>query len=56
MAHNLSLLVVAEGVEHAVVLDMLTAWRCDIAQGYFFSRPVEAAAIEVLMASPSEAA
>jgi EAL domain-containing protein (putative c-di-GMP-specific phosphodiesterase class I) len=32
--------VVAEGVETAGQLDCLRADGCDIAQGYFFSRPL----------------
>ncbi len=40
MAHLLDMKVVAEGVETESHLDFLRAERCDIAQGYFFSRPI----------------
>jgi diguanylate cyclase (GGDEF)-like protein/PAS domain S-box-containing protein len=42
LAHNLSLTVVAEGVEDEAVLKMLTGQGCDAAQGYLFSRPCAA--------------
>lgn len=41
LGHNLGLSVVAEGVENAAILRMLTELGCDLGQGYFFSRPVE---------------
>jgi EAL domain-containing protein (putative c-di-GMP-specific phosphodiesterase class I) len=40
LAHNLGLNVVAEGVETQEALDRLTGMDCDMAQGYFMSRPV----------------
>lgn len=40
MAHSLDRVVVAEGVETAKVLEMLTGMHCDLAQGYHISRPV----------------
>lgn len=40
LAHNLGLMVVAEGVENKDVLDILTSLGCDIAQGYYFARPM----------------
>ena len=39
LAHNLGLSVVAEGVENEIALSMLSEKRCDVAQGYFISRP-----------------
>jgi hypothetical protein len=42
LAHNLGLTVVAEGVEDEATLEMLVKDGCDIAQGYFFSRPCPA--------------
>jgi diguanylate cyclase (GGDEF)-like protein/PAS domain S-box-containing protein len=42
LAHNLGLTVVAEGVEDQTPLDMLVAYGCDSAQGYFFSPPCTA--------------
>ena len=40
MAHSLGVRVTAEGVEDAASADLLRGFRCDMAQGYFFSRPV----------------
>jgi predicted signal transduction protein with EAL and GGDEF domain len=42
LAHNLSLTVVAEGVEDAKTMDILIEDGCDAAQGFYFSRPVPA--------------
>jgi diguanylate cyclase (GGDEF)-like protein/PAS domain S-box-containing protein len=39
LGHNLGLTVVAEGVEDEVALDMLVAYGCNSAQGYFLCRP-----------------
>jgi diguanylate cyclase len=49
LAHNLSLKVVAEGVETQAQLDFLTLNGCDIMQGYLFSRPVPAEAFEKML-------
>ena len=46
LAHDLGLRVVAEGVENQETWDRLSALGCDIAQGYFLSRPVPAARLE----------
>lgn len=43
IAHNLSLTVVAEGVELNSQLDMLRKLRCEIIQGYYYSKPLSAA-------------
>jgi len=40
LAHELGVPVVAEGVEDETQLTFLTLHRCDIAQGYYFSRPL----------------
>ncbi len=42
LAHALSLLVVAEGVETAGQRDILISMRCDELQGYYFARPMTA--------------
>jgi EAL domain-containing protein (putative c-di-GMP-specific phosphodiesterase class I)/CheY-like chemotaxis protein len=42
MAHNLGLKVTAEGVETAEQLGVLRRHGCEVAQGYFFSRPLPA--------------
>ncbi|WP_310448334.1 EAL domain-containing protein [Thiobacillus sp.] len=49
MGHALGLKVVAEGVETRAHLDFLRQHGCDELQGYFFSRPVPAAEMEVLL-------
>ena len=45
LGHSLGLKVVAEGVENKEILDRLTLAGCDIAQGYFFSKPIPHAEI-----------
>ena len=40
MAHHLGLRVVAEGIETDAQREILTAYGCDILQGYFFARPM----------------
>jgi EAL domain-containing protein (putative c-di-GMP-specific phosphodiesterase class I)/GGDEF domain-containing protein len=50
MAHDLGYRVVAEGVETAEVRDWLAEHACDEMQGYFFSRPLPAAALESWLA------
>jgi len=46
MSHNLGLKVVAEGVEFEPSLMLLKQWKCDTAQGYLISRPLNAMAFE----------
>lgn len=43
IAHNLNLSVVAEGVEQQAQLEMLRKLRCDVIQGYYYSKPLNAA-------------
>jgi EAL domain-containing protein (putative c-di-GMP-specific phosphodiesterase class I) len=45
LAHDLGLSVVAEGVEDQETWDMLAGLGCDVAQGYFVSRPLPAVAL-----------
>jgi len=49
MARGLKLQVVAEGVETLEELAFLRAYRCDEAQGYYFSRPVPAEQFAMLL-------
>jgi diguanylate cyclase (GGDEF)-like protein len=49
MSHNLGLKVVAEGVEFEPSLKLLKLWKCDTAQGYLISRPLNAMAFEMWM-------
>ncbi len=45
MAHSLGLKVIAEGVETQEQFDFLRDHNCDEMQGYFFSPPIDAAAL-----------
>ena len=53
LGHNLSLTVVAEGIENAHQLDELRAAGCNIGQGYLFARPVPPEAVPALLAAPT---
>lgn len=46
LAHNLDIGCVAEGVETLEQLELLEQFGCDLAQGYLFSRPVDAVTLE----------
>jgi len=46
-AHSLGLQVVAEGIENRKMLDLLTAMRCDFAQGFYLGAPVPAQDIQI---------
>ena len=56
LAHNLGLTVVAEGVETDAHVAMLERLRCDLAQGYFFARPMPADALAAWLAQFQPAA
>jgi diguanylate cyclase (GGDEF)-like protein/PAS domain S-box-containing protein len=49
MARGLRLRVIAEGVETLEELAFLRAYRCEEAQGYYFSRPVPARQLAMLL-------
>jgi diguanylate cyclase (GGDEF)-like protein len=49
LGRTLRLEIVAEGVETAAQRDRLRAEHCDLAQGYLFARPLEAADAELLI-------
>lgn len=40
LGHNLGLKVVAEGVENQQLWDILKSFGCDVAQGYYMSKPI----------------
>lgn len=42
LAHGLDLSVTAEGVENEEILQLLRTWKCDHAQGYYFSQAMSA--------------
>ncbi len=46
LAHSIGLVVVAEGIEDLATAEALREIDCDLAQGYFFSRPEPADVIE----------
>ncbi len=50
MGHGIGLTVVAEGIETAEQLDHLVALGCDRGQGYYWSSPVPAPALDQLLA------
>ena len=49
LAHGLRLKVVAEGVETQAQVDLLKEIGCELAQGYLYSKPAAADAIEQLL-------
>jgi diguanylate cyclase (GGDEF)-like protein/PAS domain S-box-containing protein len=49
LGHSLSLNVIAEGVETEAQSRLLELFRCDCAQGYFFSRPVPAVELAAML-------
>ncbi len=46
MAHSLGLKVVAEGIEDENVWNLLADFKCDMAQGYYMSRPLPSQDLE----------
>jgi EAL domain-containing protein (putative c-di-GMP-specific phosphodiesterase class I) len=51
LAQSLNIDVIAEGIETAEQLAQLRAMKCQYAQGYFFSQPLDSKSIETLIAS-----
>jgi EAL domain-containing protein (putative c-di-GMP-specific phosphodiesterase class I) len=49
LAQNLDLNVIAEGVETVIQRDALLELQCEFAQGYMFSKPVDAKKAEALL-------
>jgi diguanylate cyclase (GGDEF)-like protein len=50
LGHNLSMRVVAEGIETETVLATLREYECDVAQGFFLARPMPATSLEAWLA------
>ena len=55
LAHNMGLMVVAEGVEDEATLERLRALGCDMAQGYFLSKPLTAKDVPTWIRSSARA-
>jgi EAL domain-containing protein (putative c-di-GMP-specific phosphodiesterase class I) len=49
MGHNLKLQVLAEGVETKEQLTLLKDYKCDVVQGFYYSRPVNPETFEKLL-------
>ncbi|HEY3809699.1 MAG TPA: EAL domain-containing protein [Steroidobacteraceae bacterium] len=56
LAHGLRLKVVAEGIESAEQVQFLRSLGCDQYQGFYFSRPVDAADFEKMLRQSAEGA
>ena len=54
LARQLHITTVCEGIETREQADQLRDLGCDIAQGYFFSRPIDAEAFAKLAYSDPE--
>ena len=52
MAKSLGLAVTGEGVETEAQADLLRAWGCDRGQGYYYGKPLDAAATAALLGAP----
>jgi diguanylate cyclase (GGDEF)-like protein/PAS domain S-box-containing protein len=55
LAHNLGMEVVAEGVETEAQAERIENLQCRYGQGYYFSRPLDSKAVEVLIAAQCQA-
>jgi predicted signal transduction protein with EAL and GGDEF domain/DNA-binding response OmpR family regulator len=51
LAQNVGMAVVAEGTERSEQCDVLRSLGCEFAQGYFYARPMDEAAIRKLLAA-----
>ena len=56
LASTLGLLTVAEGIETTQQQEHVSALGCDLAQGYLFSRPIDAEAVRALVGEQEELA
>jgi EAL domain-containing protein (putative c-di-GMP-specific phosphodiesterase class I) len=55
LSKQLGLSVIAEGIESRATADLLVSMGCEEGQGYFFGRPMPAAAFESQILAPREA-
>jgi diguanylate cyclase (GGDEF)-like protein len=53
LGHDMRLRVVAEGIEDVETLDLLSELGCDLAQGYYISRPMPAHKLAFMSTDPS---
>ncbi len=56
LAHSMGMTVVAEGVETAAQARLLRSWGCEQLQGFLFSKPVPAAAIDAMLLEATQQA
>lgn len=49
IAHSMELTVVAEGIETPEQREMLVKYHCDLAQGYYFSKPLPIQSVEEIL-------
>lgn len=56
VGHKLGLSVIAEGIETQEQLDFITKMQCDMAQGYFFSHPLNIEQLNTLLDERDKAA
>ncbi|MEM9646769.1 MAG: bifunctional diguanylate cyclase/phosphodiesterase, partial [Planctomycetota bacterium] len=54
LAHQLGARIIAEGVESESQLSRLRGWGCDLAQGYFFSPPMELEDLQNMLIDPMQ--
>ncbi|PIW60673.1 bifunctional diguanylate cyclase/phosphodiesterase [Shewanella sp. CG12_big_fil_rev_8_21_14_0_65_47_15] len=54
LAKNLSLEIIAEGVEYSEQLEILTQYQCDVIQGYHYSKPLQSADFLAFLHQKSE--
>jgi diguanylate cyclase (GGDEF)-like protein len=54
LAHLFGMTVVAEGVETSAQREEILAMGCDLAQGYFYARPMSSAAMDELLRSSAD--
>jgi EAL domain-containing protein (putative c-di-GMP-specific phosphodiesterase class I) len=55
LGHDLGLNVVAEGIEDEATLARLSDLGCDLAQGYYFSKPLPSREFDAFIGLPVEA-
>lgn len=54
IAHELGMRVVAEGIEDEATLELLSEMECEVGQGYFISRPMQANLLVAFLSSHTQ--